>query len=461
MKNLRLTLPLFLSFALVLAGLAGAGLATLEGATAKPDKPAVEEPPEPPYESHETGAWPQFGCDPGCTFSTPGSLPAKLAARWVFPMPSACCRISSAIMQDDRVYVAAQAPSAHTHIMQYALDRDSGKEVWKAEQNEIGMAFGSYQVIVGDLLFLNDSGLLRHDRKTGAIINRTAHTWGLANFDPAANLLVTCCVHVNPDNGGIWIGGQSPGDYLPKWKALNESTNLDFHADDLMTCSLAQGAGKVFAAAQFSGSSPRKQGDGLYALQQADGTVVWTLPGAWGSASFDGRYLYAAHNLGPAACQFCCLDPADGKTVWSVKLTDSIRHPPALSRGVCVAVSDNGALVALATEGAKAGKALWQGKIEPPFRNWSGGSEAPPRPAMLAIASGAGPHGVLVAASDKVILCLDLRTGKAVQELPWDAKFGQARDPVIANGWLVVSGNQGVICYGEAPEKPAKAPKKH
>jgi outer membrane protein assembly factor BamB len=438
--------------AFVFAGLAGPSIAVVEGATATP--PADEA--ETPYASHETGAWPQFGCDPGSTFSTPGSLPAKLRVRWVYPKSPPCCRIASAIMKDNRVYVAAQAPSAHTHVVQYALDLDTGKEVWKAEQTDIGMAFGSYHTIVGDTLFLNDSGLLRYKRSSGTMINRTAHTWGIANFDPVANLLVTTCVHVNPDNGGIWIGGQAPGDYLPRWKALSESTNLDFHANDVMTCTIAQGAGKVFAAAQFQGSSKRGNGDALYALQQSNGAISWKLPGDWSGASWDGRHLYAAHNLDKRSTQFSCLNPSDGSAVWSVVLRGSIHHSPALGRGVCVVLGDGGALVAFATEGEKAGKVLWQGRITPPFKSWPNHQEAPPRPSMLAIACGAGANGVLVATNGRSVSCLDLGTGKRLQELPWEREFGQARDPVIANGLLVVCGNGGLICYGEAPRKPAR-----
>jgi outer membrane protein assembly factor BamB len=445
-------------------------------------RPAAEKPPEePPYESHETGSWPQFGCDAGATCSTTGSLPAQLTMRWTYPLAAPATCFSGLAIQGDHVFVAGRSNAnnkGHLCSVVYALDLASGKEAWRWDFMP-DIALGPMPTIVKDRVYLHDHGLGCCDLATGKEISAPYGGWGPINYDLQVDLLVSSSTYsFNTNGASTYVEGLS-GDGGQKWKALANPSdpastdNLEMHAilnDHNDNLSLCQGGGLVFVTGAWTGPSPKKFPDGLYALRQADGTVAWTLPGDWGGVSFDGRHLYAAKRLssdhavkGVAAepATLLCLDPDDGKTVWSFKFPGHAHHPPAHGRGVCVVVTDTGALFALASDGPKTGKVLWGAEIDPPFRNWGGADMGlcPPRNSVLALALGYGKNGAVVATTARSIRFYDLKSGKLTGELPWDQRFGQPVNPVIANGWLVANGNQGVIGYGEPPKKPAKKAK--
>jgi outer membrane protein assembly factor BamB len=462
---LRAFLPCVLSLLIGLAGL-----------------PAVEKPPEePPYESHETGAWPQFGGDAGATCSTTGSLPAQLAMRWSFPLAAPATCFSGLALQGERVFVAGRSNKnggGHQCSVVYAIDLASGKEAWRWDFMP-DIALGPMPAIVKDRLYIHDHCLGWCDPASGNQLGVIWGGWGPINYDPQADLLVSSSTAAFNTNGAsTYVEGLS-GDGGQKWKALVNASdpastdNLEIHAllnDRNENLALCQGGGMVFATGAWTGPSPKQFKDGLYALRQADGTVAWTIPGDWGGPSFDGRHLYAAKRTNPDQkvkgvdadpATLFCLDPADGKTVWSFKFPGHAHHPPAHGRGVCVVVTDAGALFALASEGPKLGKPLWAAEIDPPFRNWGGADMGlcPPRNSVLALALGYGKNGAVIATTTKTIRLYDLLRGKLIGELPWDQQYGQPVNPVVANGFLVAHGRQGVIAYGEPPKKPAKKAK--
>jgi outer membrane protein assembly factor BamB len=259
------------------------------------------------------------------------------------------------------------------------------------------------------------------------------------------------------DNDGVGIYAFNlQGAY--KWTALKEDgARLQV---GLPFCSICQGAGNVYAAVRFVGGTGHSKG--LFAVKQADGTDVWKLDGEWGGVSFDGRFVYSVKKDDG---KLYCLKPADGTTQWSTPVGGPAQLPPGQGRGMCVVITDVGAVAAFPTDGANAGKSLaWQSSTAKPFTKdalvlsgvrMSGSAEVIDethhtyRRAILAIAEGAGTNGVAIIANGSAIQALDLKTGGGVWASGWDEKtLGPAGCPNIAGGCLIVSGKNGVICFG-------------
>jgi outer membrane protein assembly factor BamB len=466
---------------------------------------AAEKGPGDAFVPHETGAWPQFGCDPGGTFSTPGALAFPLKIRWTYPREDyPTTHWVAAVMQGGRVYAQSHkwhVVNAGRPALTDCIDSATGKQIWrwKASYED---CYGNYPCIVRDRLFIGDMMACCQLQDGKELRGSCLWTWGHLNYDPEANLLVAANYEshlVQQADVSTNLYGCTPDGFV-KWKALHEAgVNAPGRAymNYMLVTSIPQGAGKVFVGAVFNGISAKTHKDGIWAISQSNGGEVWNLPGEWGGASFDGRHVYAMKNASKAAPAsdghetykskdeetapvtptLYCLDPDDGKTVWSAVVGEPAYHPPAVARGVCVVITDSGSLLAFSTEGPKteppkaekAGSApeskarpgyasaprvskaritpLWQGKAEPPFKGWAQRVRASQRWASLAIAAGAGPNGALVVTAYKdSVNCFDLKTGRLLQSLPWDKKGGPC-NPIIGNGLLVVTSDECVVCY--------------
>ncbi len=438
--------------ACAVCALNGFGAASMVAAaeTAKAEEPA--------FESRESGEWPQYGYDAGCRFATPGSLASVLKPKWVFKRAPPAARIASIIIHGDRVLVECTGdqngdakigdPANNPYL--YGLDAATGAKAWEWSHKH-DMGIGCTLAVSGTKLFYNDDGFgwVDVEKGGGNDFGSSADSWGYINVDAKAGLVVksnTWRVD-NPETSieGFGLDGSH------RWTALND--NGQKTQDRMAFASLCQGAGLVFVSVEWSGPSPKKHKQGLYALKQADGSEAWGVEGDWGGVSCDGNFVYCVLK-DAKGCKLCCLTPGDGKPQWSANVGQHVHHPPALGRGMCVLVTDGGTLLAVPSEGAKAGKALaWQGQTEPPLK----GDGVSVRNSVLAIAEGAGKNGVLVVANGKSVRCLDLKRGSPLGELPWDPALGAAENPAIADGCLVVNGSEGVMCYGPPPDKKDKA----
>jgi hypothetical protein len=426
---------------------------------------AADVPPaadEPAFVAAETGSWPQYGCDAGCRFATTGSFALPLAMAWEYRKASPVANVASFVVTDDRVVLSCigdknrgghNGGDANNPYL-IGLDSMTGAKSWEWSHKH-DWALGCQLAICGDKVFFNDDGFNGIEWKTGNIgswkggrVNKAneADSWGVTSVDEKAGVIVQSCT-MKVDNPGTLVQAWDL-DYHRTWKALHDDGKK---LDDRWTATaLSQGGGMVFAVIALSGSSPKKHVDGLYGLKQSDGAEVWSLPGKWGGVSFDGEHAFAVGMQGKdTGPKLYCLDPVDGKSAWSVAVGEPARHPPAHGRGTCIVITDRGSILAFPTRGAKAGKALaWR----------SGGSPVPnDDPAVpvaaIAIAEGAGKNGLVVIANGgNSIRFMDLKTGAAAGELPWDSKLGKPRNPAIANGRIYVNGSEGVACYA-TPEK--------
>jgi outer membrane protein assembly factor BamB len=413
----------------------------------------------PAFAARETGAWPQYGCDAGCRFSTPGSLDFPLNVKWAFIKAQPVKSIASFVVQNDRVILACIGdhnrsdkngdPANNPYLL--ALDTDAGLKAWEWTPKH-NWALGCPLAIARSKVFCNDDGIGNVDWRTGipeANYKASEDSWGSLNVDADAGSIIKSCV-TKEDNAGTHIEALTM-DGKHRWTALVDDAEKG--KDEMTFCSIAQGAGKVFVSVAWKGPTAKKHKDGIYALSQKDGSLAWGSEGTWGGVSFDGRYAYAvSFDAGKKdAAKLQCLDPGDGTCIWSVNLAGEAHHPPAHGRGMCLVLTDAGALLAFPSEGARAGKALaWQVKMEPPFTEVERGC----RHAALAIAEGTGKDGAVVIANGKAVRCLDLKRGSLLADLPWDPRLGAARNPAIADGKLYVHGADGIACY--ATVAPAK-----
>jgi hypothetical protein len=424
---------------------------------------APKPPEEPAFEAKETGEWPQYGCDAGCRFATSGGLASPLRAKWVFKRQPPAARMWFTAAKGDRVLVECTGdqngdakigdPANNPYL--FGIDFDTGAKAW-AWSHKHDWGIGCPIAIAGSVFYYNDDGFGSTDfeRGGGNDMGGGADSWGYISVDARAGVVVKACEH-KVDNDGSSIECWSIGGGR-KWQALHDDGQKAMHGGDGYAFhSICQGAGKVFAAVTMMGGSPKKTKNGLHALSQADGSEAWCVEGEWGGVSCDGDRVYGAQRdaRDPKAWKLCCLSAADGKTLWSANVGEPVHHPPAHGRGICVVITDSGALYAFPSVGDQAGKKLaWQGHADAPFP----GDNTCTRNSALAIAEGAGKNGALVVAAGKAIRLYDLKRGAPMGDLPWDSSLGPAMNPLIVNGNVIVNGGEGVVCFGPPPPKKPK-----
>jgi hypothetical protein len=411
---------------------------------------AADAPAEPAVEPH---AWPQFGYDAGCTCATPGGLASPLVLRWQWLRKAPMAAVAHIAAREDRVVVEGLGDKNHdakigdpaNNPYLIGLDAATGRPAWEWSHKH-DWAWGCPIALAGDRCWFNDDGFgscTWHDG-TAEGLGGGADSWGYVNVDAQAGLVLRgCALKVDNDGTGVFAHGLDGGQ---KWAALHEDGAR--MAVEMTTCAFAQGCGMAFVSAAWIRKPEGKHQDGLYGLNQADGSEAWFREGAWGGVSCDGTHAYATGGEKGAA-KLHCLDPATGKDAWSLACGEIASHPPALGRGVCVVVTDGGAIAGIATDGDKPGHALWQQATDAPFA----ADERGAKHAVVAIALGAGKNGAVAILTRRSVRILDLRHGTPIAELPLDPKLGKPRDPLIVDGCLIVAGAEGVLCFG-GKEKP-------
>jgi outer membrane protein assembly factor BamB len=448
-----------------LAAKVGGGAAAADPKKADPKTDTKPDPAKAAFTSEEPHEWPQLGFDAGSTFATPGTLKFPLAEKWRYMKAAPIKNIASTVMAKDRVLVscvgdqngdAKQGDPANNPYL-VGLDFAKGTKSW-AYSPKNDWTFGCYLAVANGSVIYNDDGFGGVDFETGAKTwGGGADSWGVINVDTKAGLIVKSCT-MKVDNSGPGFEAVSlSGEH--KWNGLQEDGER--MKDGMPFCSVCQGAGMAFVTARWSGPT-MKHTKGMFALKQTDGTEAWKLDGEWGGVSFDGRNVFSVKKDDG---KLYCLNPADGATVWSATVAGPAVHPPAHGRGICVVVTDAGVILAFPTEGKDAGKSLaWQAKTEKPFPpaaltlsgvKMTGNADIALdihhtyRRTVLAIAAGSGKNGAVVIANGNAIQAYDLKTGGGLWSVPWDEKtFGPAGNPCIANECLVVSGKNGVVCFG-------------
>jgi outer membrane protein assembly factor BamB len=418
---------------------------------------AGAEPAAEAFPAVESGEWPQYGYDAGCTFSTQGTLAMPLAPKWTFKRAAPVVEIGYTAACNDKVYLSCVGDHNHSGANTPAnnnpyligLDLATGKQVWQWN-GTFDWCKGCPIAVTDKHLLVNDDGFNIVLFASGAKQKMTeADHWGQISMDKAANLVVYVST-LKVDNAGTFFGGRTVDDHALWYGLLDDGVRME---DKMTAAAIAQGNGKVFVTLALAGPSPKKHKDGLYALDQKTGIEQWHLEGLWGGISFDGTYVYSVGNLGgkDPKPKLYCLDPGKGEVVWSMNVGESVHHPPAHGRGVCVLVTDSGHLLAFPTTGDKAGKKLlWQGATEA-LRV----TDVALPPAVLAIAQAAGKNGVVVVANGKDVQMIDLQKGASVAKMGWDSSLGPAREPMIVNGQLIVHGANGVACFGANQKKKA------
>ena len=349
--------------------------------------------------------WPMFQGNQHNTGYTkaPGPRTGELA--WTFPVGLGW--YARPAVEGNRVYVASPGMRATS----LCLDLDTGERIWESTQMHPLFGIYKYPAIASTPVILKDRIVLREvnshggndgqaknlvyvDKHTGKTLSRkyaghidyrtqvapvasngkyTVYPFGVHDIYEAPaicqNLNRLICADVNNDRK-LWDFNVGDIDVLAEpvltedrvlqgttegyLYALNLAGAPDqriawkFKADGGVNTSVALADGNVYFGAN---------GGVLYALSEADGSLVWETrvdpvePGARKHFTVpllkEGRMYVGAANR-----RVYCLDAGSGNLLWQTKMSDWIRAKPVMtSEGLLVAGVD-GMLSCLATDGS-------------------------------------------------------------------------------------------------------------
>ena len=349
--------------------------------------------------------WPMFQGNKHNTGYTEAPGPKTGELVWKFPVGLGW--YARPAIERNRVYVAS--PGMYTTSL--CLDLDTGEEIWKSTQDHPLLGIYKYPAIASTPLILKDRIVLREvnshggnegqarnlvyvDKKTGKTVSRkyAGHVDYRTQVAPVAtngkylvypfgvhdiygapaicqNLNRLICADVH-NQRKLWDFNVGDIDALAEpvmtdrrvlqgtMEGYLYSLNLEgphdariawkFRADGAVNTAVALADGNVYFGAN---------GGVLYALNEADGSLIWQTR----IASFEHRarkqftvplVIDGKVVVGGANKHFYCLDAASGKILWQTELTDWIRAKPVLtSKGLLVAGVD-GMLSCLSMNGS-------------------------------------------------------------------------------------------------------------
>ena len=335
-----------------------------------------------------------------------GSRPVGIV--WKFEPQDAGTIASSPLVAGDRVYIAA----AHGGVFEsygrvYSLDRASGKEVWRFD-NDHGMkqVFSTPCLADGKLFigegFHQDSNCRLYclDAATG----KKQWEFAASSHTESSPCVVNGKVYFGAGDDGVFCVDASNGKEVWHYPGL--------HVD----CNPCVTGGRLYAG---SGVGDIYRETCLFCLDAATGTVVWRVPAdlpVWGSPTLAGKHLFAGLGNGnflqsddrPAGAVLC-LDADSGQTVWRCNAPDGVLDRPGVDRHRVYFGSRDGHCYCV---DRRTGKLRWKYDL---------GSPVVTAPA-LARAPGCGAvTGVYVAAAGGRVCCLDPETGTA----DWTLDVGQ------------------------------------
>jgi outer membrane protein assembly factor BamB len=252
---------------------------------------------------------------------------------WVFEPAERGAIISSPVVDGNRVYVAAlHGTGLSTSGAVYCLDADTGKELWRFDdQGEMQPVFCTPCAADGRL-FIGEGLHENQGCKFYCLDSATGQK--LWQFETSSHTESNPCVA----KGGVYFGAGDDGIYCrdaatgsPVWHF-----NQPFHVD----------AGPVVRDGRLyvgSGVSRAYATMAILCLDANTGKVIWSrstnLP-AWGSPALEGEQLFAGLGNGrldrsaappdrPSGA-LLCLNATNGAVVWRTEIADAILDRPAL-----------------------------------------------------------------------------------------------------------------------------------
>src|SRR5215475_10248331 len=366
------------------------------------------------------GDWTQFrydvahhGVNPNETILSPKNV-GELTAKW--RVAAGAGGAASASVMDDRVYVVRDAVKNPRGNL-YALDRNTGQQLWSFPSDAIVSDFSSTTPAVtnGVVYFgVNRSGVGPVVYAVNATTGQEVwhHTGPLANI-VSSPTLENERVHVAFTDGTIEALDASNGQ--PIWSVIHPGGAYS---------SPALSGGRLYVAIH---------NHGLLALDAATGSQLWLapMPGPqWSSPAVEkGRVFVGSRD----DHKLYAFDAVTGQTLWTATTNDWVQTSPAVANNVVYVGNNAGNVYAF---DAATGNPVWQRAISPGFIIFSSPTVA---------------NGVLYVASsldasathfDGKLYAVDAATGDVLFSDVVSLGQGQARwvnaSPTVENGVVYI-----------------------
>jgi outer membrane protein assembly factor BamB len=323
-------------------------------------------------------------------------IPPTPAVVWTFEQVERGAIISTPVVTEDRVYVAAIRDNAlnPTGVV-YCLDRRSGSLRWTFDDDGAMKHTYSTPCLANGRLYLGE-GMHGNDVcKMYCLDAATGHkVW---EFITEGHIESSPCVA----DGAVFFGSGDDGLYC--LDALTGAKRWQFHGQWHIDVRPVVREGRVYAG---SGVSRLNRTTEIFCLDVSDGRPLWrtaTEMPVWGSPVLAGSQVFFGTGTGrltmsaeppekPAGALLCA-DAATGKIRWTCRVGDGVFASPAVDAervyfgardGLCYGLDRND------------GRKIWQREL---------GSAIVTRPALV-------EGRLYVVASGGQVVCLEEGTGR-------------------------------------------------
>jgi outer membrane protein assembly factor BamB len=329
---------------------------------------------------------------------TEGARPAGFV--WKFEPADAGTIASSPLVAGDRIYVAA----AHGGVFErygrlYCLDRASGKELWRFDDDHGMKQVFSTPCLADGRLYIGEGFHQDSNCKLYCVDATTGKKqWAFATNSHTESS--PCVV-----GGKVYFGAGDDGVFCVEAASGTEVWHYPgLHVD----CNPCVAGGRLYAG---SGVGDTYRETCLFCLDAATGKDVWRVPAdlpVWGSPTLAGKNLFAGVGNGnfldsdarPAGAVLC-LDPDTGQNVWRCDVPDGVLDRPCVDRHRVYFGSRDGHSYCV---DRGTGKLRWKYAL---------GSPVVSAPALARSPGCAAVTGVYAAAVGGRVCCLDPDAGTA------------------------------------------------
>jgi outer membrane protein assembly factor BamB len=247
---------------------------------------------------------------------------------WAFEPKDRGAIISSPVVNEDRVYVAAiQGSGFSTCGVVYCLNQESGEEIWRFDDDGAMQQMFSSPYLADGRLYIGEG--LHENRDCKLYCLDAASGRKLWQFAIASHIESSPCVV----GGRVYVGGGEDGIYC-----LDASTGAEhWHFQENVHVDASPTAvGKyLYAGSGVSRSQKKTQ---VFCLDTEGGRVLWRhavkLP-VWGSPCVSGNRIFFGLGNGrydrsgerPAGA-LLCVDAQTGKELWCHEVDDAVLMAP-------------------------------------------------------------------------------------------------------------------------------------
>jgi outer membrane protein assembly factor BamB len=255
----------------------------------------------------------------------------RVGIAWKFEAPSAGWIASSPQVDGDRVYLAA----AHGGVFEkygtlYCLDRATGKEVWKFDNDRQMKQVFSTPCLVDGRLYIGEG----FHEDTGCKLYCLDAATGKKQWELPTNSHTESSPSVV--DGKVFCGAGDDG-----LLCVDAATGKEvWHYPGLhVDCSPVVAGKRVYAG---SGVGDTYHDTCLFCLDAETGKEVWRVPTdlpVWGAPTLAGKHLFTGLGNGnfemsadkPAGAVLC-VEAATGKEVWRTNVPDAVLDRPGVDR---------------------------------------------------------------------------------------------------------------------------------